>query len=137
MKILIDSSTLISLLVPTQTTHKTAYKIHMELKEQHAMLFVSNLIMSETFTWLLYKNGIHIAKSLKEMIDIAKKEGYLEIFWIDDLFTEEIWKYFVKFSEHKLSYTDAASYLLVKKFRLDAIFTFNTSFKKIGLPVKP
>lgn len=137
MKFFIDSSAFISLLVTNQITHKETVSFFRELKEQNTMLFTSDLVLSESFTWLLYKNGLRVALGLKEMIGRAKKEGFLEIFWFDDLFYEECWTYFPKFSEHKLSFTDAFSYLLVKKFRLDGIFTFDKSFKKVGLSVKP
>lgn len=137
MKILIDSCAFISLVVTDQISHHKAKIIFEEFKDQNAMLFTSNLILSESYTWLLYKNDLHIARNLQKMVEDAEKEGFLDIFWMDDLFSKETWDYFVKFSEHKLSFTDAFSYLLVKKFRLDAIFTFDKVFKKIGLPVKP
>lgn len=137
MKILIDSSAFISLLVADQYTHKQAINIFNELKKRNVRLFTSNLILSESYTWLLYKNGLKIANGLKNMIEETEKEGFLEIFWIDDLLSRETWTYFIKFAEHKLSFTDAFSFLLVKKFRLDGIFTFDASFKKVGLQVKP
>lgn len=137
MKILIDSSAFISLLAADQYANKQATNFFDELKDQNARLYTSNLILSESYTWLLYKNGLKIASGLKNMIELAENEGLLEIFWIDDLLSRETWTYFVKFAEHKLSFTDAFSFLLVKKFRLDGIFTFDASFKKVGLPTKP
>lgn len=137
MKIIIDSSAFISLLAADQYTHKQATNFFDKLKEQNARLYTSNLILSESYTWLLYKNGLKVAIGLENMIAMGENEGLLEIFWIDDLLSRETWTYFVKFAEHKFSFTDAFSYLLVKKFRLDGIFTFDESFKKVGLPVKP
>lgn len=137
MKILIDSSAFISLLAADQYTHKQAIHFFDELKNQNARLYTSNLILSESYTWLLYKNGLKVAIGLENMIGMGENEGILEIFWIDDLLSRETWTYFVKFAEHKLSFTDAFSFLLVRKFRLDGIFTFDESFKKVGLPTKP
>ena len=137
MKILVDSAAFISLLIPEQITHQDARLTYLRFKETHTRLYTSNLILSESYTWLLYHNGLHIAKGLKEMMDMSIKQGYMDVFWIEDLLSEEAWLYFVKFSEHKLSFADAASYLLVKKFRLDGIFTFDEGFKKVGLTVYP
>ena len=36
-----------------------------------------------------------------------------------------------KFSEHKISFTDATSFCLYKDFNLDAIFTLDGDFKKM------
>ena len=38
---------------------------------------------------------------------------------------------FLKFSDHKISFTDATSYTLLKDFSLDEIFTLDDDFKKI------
>lgn len=137
MKIFIDSSAFISLLVVDQISHSQAVSLFQELKLKHVMFYTSDYVLVESLTWLLYKNSLTVARGLKQMVDRAEKEGYLEVFFLDDLFFEEVWKYFVKFFEHKLSYTDASSYLLVKKFRLDGIFTFDKIFAKIGLMIKP
>lgn len=137
MKIFIDSSAFISLLVSDQITHKQAASVFSGFRESHTFLYTSNYVLTECYTWMIYRDGLHIAKGLKAMVDVAEKQGYLDVFWVDDLISEEAWPYFVKFSEHKLSYTDVTSYLLVKKFRLDGIFTFDEGFKKVGLPVKP
>lgn len=137
MKVLIDSSAFISLLVSNQVTNKKAVDVYQELKQSPTTFYTSNLILNESYTWLLYKNGLRIAKGLNEMVTESEKAGYLKIFWIDDILWQETWVYFMKFAEHQLSFTDAFSYLLVKKFRLDGIFTFDNSFRKVGLKTYP
>lgn len=137
MKIFIDTSAFLALLACDQNIHLSAKKTLQELQEQHAIFFTSSFVLSETYTRIIYDLHLEIAEKFHQMIVKGEETGFMKVFWIDQLLDEEIYKIYKKFSEHKLSYTDASSYLLVKKFRLDGIFTFDKAFKKVGLPVKP
>lgn len=39
----------------------------------------------------------------------------------------------LKFAEHKIFLTDAATYVLMKEFSFNKIFTLDSDFRKIGL----
>ena len=55
----------------------------------------------------------------------------------NEVFFNKAWNFFVKFSEHELSFTDATIYNFVKDLKIDEILTLDQGFKKIGLKVKP
>lgn len=137
MKIFIDTSAFLAILASDQNLHFQAKEILLELQQQHAIFFTSSFVLSETYTRIIYDLHLKIAEKFHQMIISGEETGFMRVFWLDQLIDEEIYKIYKKFSEHKLSYTDASSYLLVKKFHLDAIFTFDRAFKKVGLSVKP
>ena len=56
---------------------------------------------------------------------------------IDPLLFKKSEEGFLKFSEHKISFTDATIYLCMKEFKIDEVFTLDADFKKIGLKVSP
>lgn len=41
----------------------------------------------------------------------------------------------IRFCEHKISFTDCTSYVLFKKLALDEVFTLDSDFKKLNIPV--
>ena len=43
----------------------------------------------------------------------------------------------LKFFEHKVSFTDATTYVLCKDFKIDEVFTLDSDFRKMGLTVAP
>jgi predicted nucleic acid-binding protein len=137
MKIFIDTSAFLALLAQDQNIHLTAKKTLSELQKEHTIFFTSSFVLSETYTRIIYDLNITIAEKFHQMIVTGEKVGFMQVFWIDQILDPEIYNFYRKFSEHKFSYTDASSYLLVKKFRLDGIFTFDKSFKKVGLSVNP
>lgn len=137
MRIFIDTSAFLALLASDQDIHIQAKEILSELQRKRTLFITSSFVLSETYTRIIYDSNIKIAKKFHQMIVSGEEIGFMKVIWIDQLLDGEIYKIYTKFSEHKLSYTDASSYLLVKKFRLDGIFTFDAGFKKVGLPTRP
>jgi predicted nucleic acid-binding protein len=63
----------------------------------------------------------------------AEQNAEIKIVFIDSLFFKKAQEAFLKFSEHKISFTDAVSYVLCKEFKIDEIFTLDADFKKMRL----
>lgn len=137
MKIFVDTGAFLAILDRDQDIHPQAKSALHSLQQQHAIFYTSSFVISETYTRIIYDLHIKIAERFNQMIEVGEEIGLLYVFWIDPSLDREIYPVYKKFSDHRLSYADAASYLLVKKFRLDGIFTFDEGFKKVGLPVKP
>ena len=62
---------------------------------------------------------------------IASEE--LTVLDIDSQIFKKAEDIFLKFSDHKISFTDATSYVLYKDFSLDEVFTLDTDFKKMRI----
>lgn len=64
-------------------------------------------------------------------------EKNLRILEIGQREREMAWEKLHKYSDHKLSFTDATIIANFEDFRLDEIFTFDGHFRDINLPARP
>ena len=59
--------------------------------------------------------------------------GEIRVLDIDKSIFAKAMEVLLKFSDHKISFTDATSYILYKDFSLDEIFTLDSDFKKLRI----
>ena len=130
MKVFIDTSAFVALLVDKEADHKIVAKKYYDYRQKRAILFTSDYILDELFTRLLYYKQINIRKYIEKLKESISK-GEITVLRIDDALFEKAVEGFLKFSEHKISFTDATSYALLKDFSLDEVFTLDDDFKKI------
>ncbi len=133
MKVFIDTSAFIALLVEKEQFHEKVAKKYYAYRQERAIFFTSYYILDELLTRLLYyKESIDV----KKYIDILKESinaKELTVLQIDEAVIEKSLEIYVKFSEHKLSLTDATTYILYKELKLDEIYTLDSDFRKIGV----
>lgn len=130
MKVFIDTSAFVSLLVQNEQSHEKVAEKYNRYKHQRAIFFTSRYILDELFTRLLYFNLSNIRNYIQTIHDAIETNELITLEINETIFDKAI-NVFVKFSEHKISFTDAASYVLYKDFNLEEIFTLDTDFKKI------
>ena len=129
MKVFVDTSALVALLVDKEQFHLKVARKYKEYRHARAVLFTSHYILDEFFTRLLYYK-VDIRKHIQKLKDsIAANE--LTVLQINDTLFNKSVDIFLKFSDHKISFTDATSYVLLKDFSLDEIFTLDDDFKKM------
>lgn len=131
MKVFIDTSAFVALLVESETDHKKVAKRYLDYRQKRAILFTSDYILDELFTRLLYYKV-----DLKKHIQTLKKAitaGEVTLLRIDETLFEKSIDILLKFSEHKTSFTNVTSYTLVKNLALDEVFTLDDDFKKMRL----
>lgn len=132
MKIFIDTSAFIALFVENEEYHKKITKQYRIYRQQRAVFFTSYYILDELFTRLLYYGSIDIKRYIKILQD-AIIAGELAVFDINEKEFEKSKNIFLKFFDHKLSFTDATTVYLYKEFKLDEIFSLDSDFKKVGI----
>lgn len=131
MKVFVDTSALVALLVDKEQFHLKVARKYKSYRQARAVLFTSHYILDELFTRLLYYK-VDIRKHIQKLKDtIAANE--LTVLQIDDTLFNKSTDIFLKFSEHKISFTDATSFCLYKNFSLDEIFTLDDDFKKMRI----
>lgn len=135
MKIFIDTGAFIALFASAEKHHKQVAKQYADYRKQRAIFFTSYYVLDELFTRLMYDFGKSITQKAVEILNRAIEKEELSVFDIDETVFKKAQKALIKFSEHKISFTDATSYILYKDFGLDSIFTLDDDFKKIR--VKP
>ncbi len=131
MKILVDTGAFIALFVKEDINHKITSNQYVEYRKQNTLLFTSDYILDELFTRLLYDCGEYIMKIKVKQINQMIEQKELTLLSVDKVIFEKAQEIFLKFSEHKVSFTDATTYVLYKDFSMDEIFTLDSDFKKM------
>ena len=117
--------------------HETVAEYFLAELDQGSKFFTNDYVLDEAWTRLITQQGLNAAKKLKSKAKQAEKQRQLLILWTDETLFDRAWKNFVKFAEHKLSFTDAVIATVVKDLKIDEILTLDQGFKKVGLVVKP
>lgn len=131
MKVFIDTSAFVALLVEKEEFHNQVAKKYLDYRNERAILFTSDYILDELFTRLLYYK-VDLKKHIQTLQDVIAV-GEITVFRVDEALFEKSFDIFLKFSDHNLSFTDATSYVLYKDFALDEIFTLDRDFKKVRI----
>lgn len=134
MRVFVDTSAWIATEVANDFYHKEASKHKAYLERERAMVFTNEYILAETYTRLIYDKHLSAAYEFYKKIMRGVKESSLSILEIDHSGREEAWKELLRYSDHKLSFTDATIVANFKLYKLDEIFTFDRCFKDINLP---
>lgn len=132
--ILIDTSALVSRYLAKDDQHVWAVYGWRTLQSGNEPIFTTNLILLETTTLLSRYAGNDFAQErAKRMYDSAvlkveraQEEDELEAIGL-----------LSKYKDHRISFTDCISFVLMKKMRCRRAFTFDTNFKVAGFEMWP
>lgn len=136
-RIFIDSSAWIAFSLKGEPNHQEIFDYLTGEIRLKSKLFTSDYVLDETFTRLLNTQGIKTVKNFKTLLSLAEKQNQLLVFWTDETLFTRSWSVFQKFAEHRLSFTDATIFTLVKDFKLNEVLSLDQGFKKVGLNVRP
>lgn len=136
-KIFVDTSAWIENLMNGEIQHKAVADYIDKEVSLGSKFFTSDYVLDETFTRLLTIQRFKTAQLFRNYIKLAEQQRNLLVLWTDETIFNKAWVYFEKFSEHKLSFTDATIYTFVKDLKIDEVLSLDQGFKKVGLKVKP
>ena len=136
-KIFIDTSAWISYFGSDQPKHISIKSLIKQFIKNGIVICTSNDVIDETVTRLIYDTNIKIAEKFINFMKKSSQTNSLVQFWIDEEIQNEAFELVQKFSEHRLSLTDATSIALIKKFSIESIISLDTDFIKVGIPTLP
>lgn len=136
-KAFIDTSAWISYSLSKQPKHSTIKNLIKQLIKDRVTICTSNDVVDETVTRLIYDADIKIAEKFINLIRESVKNHSLAQLWVDEEIQNEAFGLVQKFSEHKLSLTDATTIVLVSRFKIESVISLDSDFKKVGLRVLP
>ena len=136
-KIFLDTTAWVEFILKKERYHQEIYNYLSRETKSASHFFTSDYVLDETYTRLLTNQSISSTKIFKNLIYKSEQIKELVILFTDKSIFEKSWVYFEKFSEHKLSFTDATIYTFVKDLKIDEVLSLDQGFKKIGLKVKP
>jgi predicted nucleic acid-binding protein len=119
-RVLVDTSAILALLVPTDTAHEQARQEFDRLASERATLFVTSYVLVETYALLGRRFG-------PAALDRFRREfaPLLQVFWIAREIHEKALDLLLADGRRDLSLVDAASLVVFREERLDAIFAFD------------
>lgn len=136
-KAFIDTSAWISYSLSKQPKHSTIKNLIKQLIKDRVTICTSNDVVDETATRLIYDTNVKIAEGFINLIREGVKNHSLAQLWVDEEIQNEAFGLVQKFSEHKLSLTDATTIVLVNRFHIESVVSLDSDFKKVGLQVLP
>lgn len=133
MRVFIDTSAFIALLVSSEQWHEACKKKYRGYTDKNALFFTNILVLSELYTRLIYDVGKRDCEKVVKQINKLKEEDKLRIFQLDPALLKETEKVMLRFGEYKLSFADASIIAIAKAYDMDEIFTLDKDFRKVGL----
>lgn len=135
MKIFIDTSAFVSLLVKQDSHHELVVEKYKEYVQRHAIFLTSDYILDELYTHLVYDLPKNKVAQIAVKFDQKIHTKDIRLLPIDETVFSQAKEALLRFCEHKISFTDCTSYVLFKKLALDEVFTLDSDFKKLNLTV--
>lgn len=132
MKIFLDTSFFLAFFIASERYHVVISHKYRQFRKAHALFFTSTYILDELFTRLIYDFGKNETLKIIRRLDESLEKGEIALLEIDGTIFKRAEEALIKFSEHKISFTDATTFLLYKELKLDEVFTLDGDFKKIG-----
>lgn len=138
MKVFVDTSGLVARYNSRDEHHDEAMDYLQRIESGEAdvrKLYTSDYVIDETITTIFARTtSFEVAKKCGEAIITSKA---IERLPIDEQTFRQAWEFFKARGEIGLSFTDATSIVLIRKKGIDAVFTFDSHFAKMGTPMVP
>lgn len=136
-RIFIDTSGWVELILKGEKYHKDVANYFIDEDKKGSKFFTNDYVLDEAWTKLITSHSFTAAKALREKTRQAQEVFKLHIIWTDEILFNQAWEAFEKFSEHKLSFTDALIARVVQSLKIDEILSLDKGFQKVGFTVKP
>lgn len=133
MKVFVDTSAFIAYFIKQESRNVEVTKKYDIYRKQKATFLTSNYIIDELLTWFNTKYNRSVLEKVILALTRLENEGEINVLYIDKVVAKKSLDILIKFSEHKISFTDATSYVLYKDFALDEVFTLDGDFKKFRI----
>ncbi len=123
--IFVDTSAWIAVAISDDANHKLAINIYPSLLKKYRALYTSNLIIAECYILILKTLG-HI-KAIKFIENINASPRIIRLYSSEDI-EEEAESILKKYYDQDFSYTDAVSFIMMKRYRMKKVFAFDRHF---------
>ena len=126
-KLYIDAGAWIAMVNKKDKHHLVAIEFYVNIP-QSVELYTSCLVISESFTWLRYHLGGHIALKFISALEKASTLQSLNIIYPDAIIDIKTRQYLNRFNDQTLSYSDAASFVICDQLKINNVFGFDNDF---------
>ena len=117
-----------------QFHHRAREAWHELSNESSEDCFTSNFVLDETFTLLGRHTDYRFAADRARHILASQTLRILRPDADDEFLTVEL---FEKYADQRVSFTDCVSFVLINRYRLDRVFSFDRHFERAGFKIWP
>jgi len=118
--------------------HAAALRFKEELAQQRARLYVTNFVLDECYTLLLYNVGYARTVAFKRAIDLMQAAGILVVVHISEELEQATWTVFERFNQDKeWSFTDCTTKVVMENLGISQVFAFDHHFDQMGFLRRP
>ena len=137
-EVFIDTSGLYALVNRKDTYHNAARDVVVRLARQGRKLVLTDYVVGETATLAKMHSGAHVAL---RVVDLVEQSAGIRLERIDSTRFDATKAYFRKHAYHEYSFTDCASFVVMRELRIREAVTTDGHFVEAGfetlLPVPP
>lgn len=123
--IFVDTGAWVALADSDDAHHNKAAAIYPAILKRYKTLFTTNLVIAETYILLLKALGHK--EALEFLENISASPRITKLFSTDDVENEAL-AILKKYHDHNFSYTDAVSFVVMKRHEIKKAFTFDNHF---------
>ena len=106
--------------------------------QQRARLYVTNFVLDESYTLLLYNVGYIRTVAFKRTIDLMRASGILVVVHVSEEMEQTAWTVFERFNQDKQwSFTDCTTKVVMDNLGLSQVFAFDHHFEQMGFLRRP
>jgi predicted nucleic acid-binding protein len=133
--IFVDTSAWYAVEVEDDVNHEAACKFLSRIASgKHGISITTDYILDETLTLLRSRRDLASASAF---IDKISKSKSLCVFWINEDLFEKALDIFRKSDRKSWSFTDCASFALMRELSVSEAFSFDNHFREAGLQALP
>jgi len=133
-KLFLDTGYLIALEAADDQHYIIASSHWIDLTKSLPSLVTTSFVFNEVATFF-NSRGRH-AKAV-EIGNLLLSSPSVQMFHIDVTLFHEAWRYFIRHSDKWYSFTDCASFVVMKRLRLRTALTFDKHFAQAGFETVP
>lgn len=134
MRTFVDTGAFLALEIENDQNHAAAEQTFVGLKDKRALFFTNDYVLVESYTRLIYDVHLKAAQKFHEYITTLIDKNQLILLDVTPTDRNQAWQELKRYSDHKLSFTDATIIVNFKNYHLEEIFTFDKHFKTLKLP---
>jgi predicted nucleic acid-binding protein len=132
--IYIDTGAFLARHLSKDQYHRQASTFWDSIRNKNETCVTSNFVLDETFTLIGRRAGYSFAAQRARNIYASESLKILRPSREDEL---KAISFFEKYSDHRLSFTDCVSFVLMKSKKIKKVFTFDYHFHLAGFQIYP
>jgi uncharacterized protein len=125
--IFVDTSAFIALRVKDDACHRKAQAFLPVIKRRKLQLHTTNFVLDEVYTYFARSHNIAV-----EMAELIMNNPLIILHRIGAEDENNAFRILKAYSDKAFSYTDATSFAIMERLKLDTVFAFDDHFAQYG-----